>query len=102
MAFKIYFNKKTGHPSISLSGKDKTIWENLEMTHNPTGKDNYIVIECVSTCKVTKSYVRKYIRKDKRGVKGKKPKRTTLTNESENKVKKYLSDKNKKRWWQSD
>ena len=96
MAFRIYFNKKTGHPSISLSGKDKTIWENLEMTHNPTGKDNYINIECISTNGKTKSYVRKYIRKDKKGVKSKKPKRTKLTSESEIKVKDYLSKKKKR------
>lgn len=44
MAFKIYFNKKTRHPSISLSGKDKEKWENLEMTHNPSGDNKYIDI----------------------------------------------------------
>lgn len=48
MAFKIYFNKKTGHPSISLSGKDKTKWENLEMTHGKSKNDSYIDIVCVS------------------------------------------------------
>ena len=49
MAFKIYFNKKTGHPSISLSGKDKNVWENLEMTHHPRSKDRYIDIICVNS-----------------------------------------------------
>ena len=97
MAFKIYFNKKTGHPSISLSGKEKTIWENMEMTHHPTAKDAYIDIECVSSNGESISYVRKYIRKDKLGVKVKKPKRTKLTNESEQRIKRFLKEKNKKR-----
>ena len=102
MAFKIYFNKKTRHPSISLSGKEKEIWENMEMTHHPTSNDSYIEIECVSSNGESKSYVRKYIRRDKIGVKVKRPKRTKLTNDSESKVKQFLKEKNKKRWWQSD
>ena len=102
MAFKIYFNKKTRHPSISLSGKEKEIWENMEMTHHPTDKYNYIVIECVSSNGVTTSYVRRYIRKDNRGVKAKHPKRTKLTEKSEAKVKNYLKEAKKKRWWQAN
>ena len=54
MAFKIYFNKKTGHPSISLSGKDKTKWENLEMTHHPRTDNKYIEIVCISKRKEQK------------------------------------------------
>lgn len=97
MAFKIYFNKKTRHPSISLSGKDAEKWENMEMTHHPTDKNNYIVIECVSANGVTTSYVRRYIRKYNRGVKAKHPKRTKLTEKSETKVKNYLKEAKKKR-----
>ena len=97
MAFKIYFNKKTRHPSISLSGKEKEIWENMEMTHHPTSNDSYIEIECVSSNGESKSYVRKYIRRDKICVKVKRPKRTKLTNDSELKVKQFLKEKNKKR-----
>ncbi len=97
MAFKIYFNKKTRHPSISLSGKEKEIWENMEMTHHPTSKDKYIIIECVSSNGMTTSYVRRYIRKDNRGVKSKHPKRTRLTEKSEAKVKNYLRETKKKR-----
>ncbi len=96
MAFKIYFNKKTGHPSISLSGKDKTKWENMEMTHHPS-KDSYIDIECIDSKGKSKSYVRKYIRKDRPGVKGSRWKNTKLTNSSEFKVKSYLKQKFKKR-----
>lgn len=103
MAFKIYFNKKTGHPSISLSGKDKTKWENLEMTHGLTNNDSYIDIICISkNGNESKSRVRKYIRKDKRGVKSKYPKNIKISNDSESKVKKFLKEKNEKRWWQSD
>ena len=97
MAFKIYFNKKTRHPSISLSGKEKEIWENMEMTHHPTHNDSYIEIECVSSNGESKSYVRKYIHRDKIGVKVKRPKRTKLTNDSESKVKQFLKEKKKKR-----
>ena len=95
MAFKIYFNKKTGHPSISLSGKDKTKWENLEMTHHPRTDDKYIEIVCISNRKESTSYVRKYIRKDKYGVKGRKMNNHKLTDCSECKVKTYLKEKNK-------
>lgn len=98
MAFKIYFNKKTGHPSISLSGKDKTKWENLEMTHGLTKNDSYIEIICVSKHgNKSKSMVRKYIRKDNLGVKSKKPKNIKIEKESEIKVKRFLKEKNKKR-----
>ena len=97
MAFKIYFNKKTRHPSISLSGKEKKIWMNLEMTHNPCKRERYIVIVCISNNKDSVSYVRKYVRKDKIGVKGKRRYRTNLSKKSEEDIKKYLSNKNKKR-----
>lgn len=93
MAFKIYFNKKTHHPSISLSGKDKEKWENLEMTHHPSEHDRYIEIVCISPNGKSKSYVRKYIRRDNLGVKAKKPKKAKLTNDSEDKIKSYLKKK---------
>lgn len=67
------------------------------MTYHPTAKDAYIDIECVSSNGESISYVRKYIRKDKLGVKAKKPKRTKLTNESEQRIKRFLKEKNKKR-----
>ena len=102
MAFKIYFNKKTRHPSISLSGKEKEIWENMEMTHHPTSNHSYIDIVTVSSSGKSKSYVRKYIRKDKHGVKGKRLHRVSLNNSSESKIKSYLKERNKKRWWQTD
>ena len=35
MAFKIYFNKKTRHPSISLSGKEKKMMANCNRLITP-------------------------------------------------------------------
>ena len=102
MAFKIYFNKKTRHPSISLSGKDKTRWENMEMTHKPSKHDSYIEIVTVSSSGSSKTHARKYVRRDKHGVKGKRYTRIGLNNESEHKIKSYLKSKCKKRWWQSE
>ena len=97
MSFKIYFNKKTGHPSISLSGKEKIIWENMEMTHHPTAKHSYIDVVTVSPNGSSKSYVRKYIRKDKPRIRGKRYRRVSLDGSSEGKIKSYLSLRNKKR-----
>ncbi|MBR5997322.1 MAG: hypothetical protein IK028_04810 [Bacilli bacterium] len=97
MAFKIYFNKKTRHPSISLSGKDKTRWENMEMTHKPSKHDSYIDIVTISKNGSSKTHVRKYIRKDKHGAKGKRYTRIGLNNESEQEIKSYLKLKHKKR-----
>ena len=102
MAFKIYFNKKTRHRSISLSGKDKTRWENMEMTHKPSKHDSYIEIVTVSSSGSSKTHARKYVRRDKHGVKGKRYTRIGLNNESEYKIKSYLKSKYKKRWWQSE
>ena len=96
MAFKIYFNKKTRHSSISLSGKEKRIWENMEMTHHPTRSDSYIDIVIVSPGGHSKSHVRKYIRKDKSGVRGKQFPRLKLDDSSESTIKLYLKEKKKK------
>ena len=100
MAFKIYFNKKTRHPSISLSGKDAEKWENMEMTHHPTESNPYIEIIVISNNGSSKSFVRKYVRRDNHGVKEKPYTNLKLDSPSENKVNNYL--KSKKRWWQSD
>ena len=96
MAFKIYFNKKTRHPSISLSGKEKEIWENMVMTHHPTKNDSYIDIVIVSPNRLSKSYVRKYIRKDKKRVRGKPYPRLKLDDSSESDIKNYLKNKKKR------
>ena len=96
MAFKIYFNKKTNHPSISLSGKDAEKWENMEMTHHPSKNDAYIDIVTISPNGSSKSYVRKYIRRDKKGVKGKRLTRVSVDSSSETKIKAYLKEKKKR------
>ena len=96
MAFKIYFNKKTRHPSISLSGKEKEIWENMEMTHHPTKNHVYIEIVIISPNGRSKSHVRKYVRKDKTGVRGKPFPRLKLESSSESDIKAYLKNKKKR------
>ena len=96
MAFKIYFNKKTRHPSISLSGKEKVIWENMPMTNHPSKDDSYIEIVIVSSSGPSKSYVRKYIRKDKKGVRGKPYSKLKLDASSESNIKDYLKSKKKR------
>lgn len=96
MAFKIYFNKKTRHPSISLSGKDAERWENMEMTHHPTEYNSYIEINVISSNGSSKSFVRKYIRRDNHGVRGKPYSNLKLDGPSENKVSNYLKDKKKR------
>ena len=95
MAFKIYFNKKTRHPSISLSGKDAEKWDNMEMTHHPTRNHSYIDIVTVSPNGSSKSYVRKYVRKDKYRIKGKRLHRVSLDDSSEKKIKSYLHSRKK-------
>ena len=96
MAFKIYYNKKTRHPAISLSGKEKEVWENMEMTHHPSKHDSYIEIITVSTNNSSKSFVRKYIRKDKPGVRGKLYQSLKIKSTSEAAIKKYIKTKKKR------
>ena len=96
MAFRIYYNKKTRHPAISLSGKEKEVWENMEMTHHPSKYDSYIEIITVSPNNTSKSYVRKYIRKDKPGVRGKPYQSLKIKSASETAIKKYIKTKKKR------
>ena len=99
MAFKVYNNRKTRHPSISIKSGDKTKWHNLELTHSPSKKQRYIPITNNNTKDPHQSYVRKYYRKDKHKLKGSMYKNFKLSKESENKIKNYLKqhNKNKKR-----
>ena len=90
MAFKIYNNRKTKHPSISIKSGDKKRWHNLEITHNPTSNGRYIEIDNINPSESGSSYVRKFIRKDKHKIKSYWYKKFRLTYGSERKVKKYL------------
>ena len=69
MAFKIYNNRKTKHPSISIKTGDKKNWHNLEVTHNPTSNGRYIRIDNINPMECGFSFIRKYIRKDKHKIK---------------------------------
>jgi len=42
MPLKIYRNKKTRHPSISIRQKDKTKWHNMPMSHSKPKHLSYI------------------------------------------------------------
>ena len=70
MAFKIYKNRKTKHPSISIKSGDKKNWHNLEVTHSPRKRDRYIEIDDLNSNVKGKAFVRKYYRKDKHKLKG--------------------------------
>ena len=99
MAFKFYLNKKTQHPSISVKQKDNQNWHNMPISHSKAKGKSYIEIndphpDAKST---DKSYARKYIRVDRKGIRGHKYHRYKLSTESELKIKKYLSHRYKKR-----
>lgn len=98
MAFKLYKNKITNHASISTKQKDKSKWYNLPVSHSKPS-DSYIEIQDPhpKAKQGQKSYVRKYIRKDKKGVKGHPYKEYRLSKKSEKKIKQYLKEKYKKR-----
>ena len=94
--FKIYRNKKTSHPSISLKSQDKTSWHNLEITHHPRKNDRYIEIEKLNKRDGYKTYVRKYIRHDKHKYKGFRYREYKLSPYSEFIIKQYLKQHYKK------
>ena len=98
MPFKIYKNKITGHASVSLKHKDKKLWYNLPMSHEKP-KDSYIRVNDPhpKAHKKQHSYIRKYVRKDKRGVKGHLYKNYKFSSNSEFKIKNYLRAKFKKK-----
>ena len=99
MAFKIYNNRKTRHPSISLKSGDKKHWHNLEITHSPIKNERYFEITNVNSQENRKSFVRKYYRRDKHKLKGFWYKKFRLSRDSEIRVKRYLNEHhiNKKR-----
>lgn len=99
MSFKIYKNRKTRHPSISIKSGDRKNWHNLEITHSPINGQKYIEIDSLNPFDNKKSFVRKYYRRDQHKLKGFRYKNYRLSNRSEIIVKKYLKEhnKNKKR-----
>jgi len=98
MAFKIYKNKITGHASVSIKQKDKNLWYNLPMSHEAP-KDSYIKVNDPhpKADKKAHSYVRKYVRKDKTGVRDFQYTNYKFSVKSEEKIKNYLKSKFKKK-----
>ena len=98
MAFKIYKNKITGHASVSVRQKDKQRWYNLPMSHSKP-KDSYIKANDPhpKANKKAHSYIRKYIRKDKRGVRDFEYNGYRFSPKSESKIKNYLKVRFKKK-----
>ena len=76
----VYFNRRRGHTAVTINDDGK-LWENMDLTHKPSG-DSYIILEKTNRYG-KKTYVRKYLNKDKSGVKA-------------NKRKFYFTDKDKK------
>lgn len=78
--YGIYHNRKTKHPSIDVgerpsdqpNGKPK--WLNYEMTHSPAAKNTYVEIDNPDgrDCDHPKTFIRKYLRKDRPRCKGRK------------------------------
>ena len=62
----VYFNRRRGHTAVTINDDGK-LWENMDLTHKPSG-DSYIVLEKTNRCG-KKTYVRKYLNKDKSGAK---------------------------------
>ena len=94
--FKIYKNRKTNHPSISLKSGDKYFWHNLELTHHPVKKHSFIEIDDPNPNSFGVAYVRRYIRKDKHKCKGFRYKKYKVSLKSECKIK-FLVKEYKKR-----
>ena len=100
MSFKIYKNKITGHASVSIRQRDKKRWYNLPMSHS-IPNDSYIKVNDPhpNANRKEHSYVRKYVRKDKKGVKDFQYKSYRFSSKSEKKIKNYLKTRFKKKRW---
>ena len=97
--FKFYFNKITRHPSISVKQADKRYWHNIPVTHSKPKNDASLVINDPhpKAQKVSVAFARRFVRKDKCGVKGFKYRQYRMNRESELRIKRYLKEKYKKR-----
>ena len=76
--YGIFKNKLTRHPSIDVgeetSDQGRKTWLNYEMTHSPTSGDSYQEMDNPDRKdkEHPKSYIRRYLRKDRVWAKGKK------------------------------
>ena len=100
MSFKFYKNKKNNHPAISIRQNHNNFWYNMPLTHEKIHNDSYFEIKDPhpkNTKRNKRSYIRKYVRVDKRGVKGHPYREYVLSKKDEIKIKLYLKNKYKKR-----
>ena len=97
--FKLYKNKKTNHPSVSIRRKDHNYWWNMPITHSKPSKDASLEIDDPhpNNKRGGKSYIRCYVRKDKKRIKGHRYREYVLSAHSEMIIKIYLKIKYKKR-----
>ena len=91
--YKIYKNKKTKyHPSIEISVLEDGTWENIEITSSPTKTGNYEVLDVnPNPNSNSKSYFRKYLRKDKIRHRGEQLKKYQLVVSDEIKIDVFVS-----------
>ena len=97
--FKIYKNKRTRHPAVSIKTKDNKHWYNMTLTHTKPANDTSIEVNDPHPLAnpSQKSYVRRYVAKDKKSIKGHRYRTYKFSKESELKIKVYLKRKYKKR-----
>ena len=91
--YKIYKNKRTKyHPSIEIAVLEDGTWENVEITSSPTTTGKYEEFEVNPNPKSTsKSYFRKYLRKDKIRHRGEELKKYRLVVSDEVKIDVFVS-----------
>ena len=88
--YKFYKNKRTrNHPSIELFATEK-IWNNLEVTSNPTETGRYIKLKHPVSKNIKQSYVRKYVRKDPIRTRGNLLSNYELSDEDMKQIENYL------------
>ena len=94
MSFKFYKNRITGHPSISLSSKNKSFWFNMPVSHVRNGR--CFEVENPNKNDLKKTYIRKYVRHDSFNAKLHRYDKYKLSEKNEFEIKKYLKNRYKK------
>ena len=91
--YKIYKNKRTRyHPSIEISVLEDGTWENIEITSSPTKTGNYEVLDVnPNSNSNSKSYFRRYLRRDKIRHRGEQLKKYQLVVSDEIKIDVFVS-----------
>ncbi len=94
---KIYKNRATRyHPSIEIESNEEK-WKNIELTHNPVKKKNYIELKNNPNPNSNKkSYARKYIRNDPIRTRGDLLKKFKLSEEDLKQIEDFIINRHKK------